>query len=70
MGWNNFLMIYLQVLEVLESIGLHQYKDAFTREAIDGDLFMILDEDTLANELGVTSKLHRLRILKLCENQK
>ena len=50
---------------MLEKVGLSQYKEAFLKEAVDGDMFMILDEQMLNDELGVSSKLHRLRLLRL-----
>ena len=55
----------VQVLGMLDAIGLPQYKEAFSREAIDGELFAVLDDETLANELGVASRIHRVRLLKL-----
>ena len=50
---------------MLDAAGLSQYKDVFAREVIDGEIFAVLDDDTLANELGVTSRIHRMRLLKL-----
>ena len=50
---------------MLEAIGLPQYKEAFIREVVDGVTFLGLDDATLENELLVSSKIHRLRILKL-----
>ena len=63
----NIAFSRLQVLGLLDAIGLPQYKEAFTREAIDGELFSSLDNEMLAKELDVSSKIHRLRILKLIE---
>lgn len=53
---------------MLDSTGLSQYKDTFSREAIDGETFMLLDDQILAEELGITSRLHRAKILKLTGN--
>lgn len=52
----------------LSAAGLSQYKDNFAREAVDGEMFMILDEDILCEELSVTSRLHQLRILRMKGN--
>ncbi len=52
---------------MLVAIGLPQYKDAFLKEVIDGITFMGLDDITLEKELQISSKIHRLRILKLTE---
>lgn len=38
-----------------------QYKEAFSKEWVDGEVFKELDDETL-EELGVTSKLHRLKL--------
>lgn len=63
----SIIIVLLQILKVLDAIGLPQYKDAFAREAIDGELFTCLDDETLAEELEISSKIHRARILKLME---
>jgi len=52
---------------MLEAIGLPQYKKAFVREVVDGVTFLGLDDITLEKELLVSSKIHRLRILKLMD---
>ena len=57
-----------QVQVALSSAGLSQYKESFAKEAVDGEMFMLLDENILAEELGVTSKLHRLRIMRMRGN--
>ena len=47
----------------LDNLGLSQYADAFTSNAIDLDLLPELDRDTLS-AIGVTLVGHQLRILK------
>ena len=49
----------------LSTAGLSQYKEAFAREAVDGEMFLILDHAILQDELGVNARLHRLRLLKM-----
>ena len=46
-------------------MNLHQYKELFAKEYIDGEVLNELSEDDLANELGMTSKIHRLRLMKV-----
>ena len=46
-------------------MNLHQYKELFAKENIDGEVLKELSEDDLANELGMTSKIHRLRLMKV-----
>ena len=52
-------------MAALNLAGLSQYTESFAREAVDGEMFMVLDEEILSLELGVASKLHRLRLLKM-----
>ncbi len=51
--------------KALDTVGLPQYKESFAREAVDGEVFMFLDEDILCHELGVNSRLHRVRLMKM-----
>ena len=55
----------MQVQEALNAAGLSQYKESFAREAVDGEMFMLLDDEILCNELGVNSKLHQVRLLRM-----
>ena len=50
---------------LLESSGLGKYREAFETERVNGDILCELDEDILENDLGVSSRLHRIRIMKL-----
>lgn len=54
-----------QVVSWLESISaVFKKYSAKWREEVTGDMLQDLDEDTLENELGVSSGLHRKRILR------
>lgn len=44
---------------------LPQYTETFAEEQISGELLLELTDDMLEQELFVTSKLHRMRIMKL-----
>ena len=44
---------------------MSQYKEAFSKEWVDGEVFSELDEHALENDLGVTSKLHRIKLMKV-----
>jgi hypothetical protein len=69
-GSNHILhgpFLWLQVQKALSVVGLHQYQESFAREAVDGDMFMLLDDEILINELGVSSRLHRVRLLRMKE---
>ena len=54
-----------QMQLVMEGMGLKQYMTVIQKEKIDGEIFLELDETTLTQELGVTSRIHRLKLLKL-----
>ena len=54
-----------QVLDLLAAMNLHQYQDVFRSEQVDGEIFSECDEGVLEHELGITSRLHRLRLLKI-----
>ena len=55
----------IQILHVLDSMGLHQYKEAFSRESVDGAVLLELDEEVLRHELGINSKIHCIKLTKL-----
>ena len=44
---------------------LGQYRESFLRERITGDVLLDLNDTILQEELGVTSKIHRIRLTKL-----
>ncbi|XP_019857261.1 PREDICTED: uncharacterized protein LOC109585561 [Amphimedon queenslandica] len=58
-----------EVLKLLEDMNLGQYKKKFEEEQITGSLLLEIDDDILQNELGVTSKLHRLKITRIIEGR-
>jgi len=54
----------------LKDSGLAEYGDKFKENAIDGSMLLSLDEDTIQKELGVSKKLHLLKITKYIDEQK
>ena len=50
-------------------MGLEEYQEAFRRQQLNGDLFSECDEDILTNELKVTSRLHRMRLMRVISGQ-
>ena len=56
------------MLSLLDRLGLPQYKDRFREEMVDGEILSEIDEVVLEQELGMTSKIHRLRLLKYIES--
>ena len=61
--------LQMQMLQLLEFIGLPQYKSVFGSEQINGEIFMRLDDGALANDLKITSSLHRARLLTVISGQ-
>ena len=55
----------LQILQVLDSMGLSQYKEIFSQERIDGAVLLELDAEVLRCELGIKSKIHCIKLTKL-----
>ena len=51
--------------QLLKAMDLEQYCDAFYREKVSGEILTELDDKVLCEELGVNSKLHRVRLLKI-----
>lgn len=41
------------------------YKDNFTKEQITGEILSDLNADDLRDELGVSSKIHRVKLMKI-----
>ncbi|XP_065910515.1 uncharacterized protein [Dysidea avara] len=54
------------VLQLLADMNLGEYKDSFQREQVDGELLVVLTKDEL-EDLGVTKKIHQLRLLKVID---
>lgn len=54
-----------QVLRALQAAGLSQYCESFSTESIDGEIFQMLDEQVLSDELGVKSRLHQVQLMKM-----
>lgn len=54
-----------KVHQLLNAMDLGQYADKFHQEKVSGEILTELDDKVLSEELGVTSKLHRLRLLKI-----
>ena len=46
-------------------MGLKMYWENFIAEQVNGEILSECDEEVLKNDLGVTSKLHRMRLLKV-----
>ena len=54
-----------QMQQLLDAMQLPQYKEAFLKEQVGGDVLIELDDQTLQSDLQINSKLHRVRLMKL-----
>ena len=52
------------MLTLLEALGLKQYHDTFKEEKVSGEILSECDEEVLTNDLGIKSKLHRIKLIK------
>ena len=52
-------------MKLLKAMDLGQYADAFYQEKVSGEILTELDDKVLNERLGVTSKLHHVRLLKI-----
>ena len=59
----------MQVLKLLDNMNLSAYKYTFEKENISGDLLLGFDDGILERELGVKSRIHRLKFMKLIQGQ-
>ncbi len=44
---------------------MSQYVEAFKSEQITGEILSELNEQVLQEELGITSKIHRIKLMKV-----
>ena len=57
----------MQVVRLLEIMGLEQYSPTFVHEQIDGDILSACDDSILDEDLKVKSRLHRMRLLRVIQ---
>ena len=50
-------------------MGVEQYRETFIKQQINGDILTDCDDDILKNELKITSRLHRIRLLRIISGQ-
>lgn len=63
------LYCFIQVIELLIKMGLSQYEGQFASWSIDGLVLSELDEAALEHELGVASKIHRVKLNLIISGQ-
>ena len=46
-------------------MNLGQYKETVAKECIDGEILSQLDEQSLESDLGISSRVHRIRLMQI-----
>ena len=54
-----------QIQRLFEAMNLGKYKETVARECIDGEILSELDERSLESDLGISSKIHRIRLMQI-----
>ena len=60
-------LFVLQIANLLDQMTLSKYKERFIEENIDGSMFFELDDLVLKEDLGVTTRLHRIKLMAIIE---
>lgn len=60
-------LFVLQIANLLDQMALSRYKEKFMEENIDGSMFFELDDLVLKEDLGVTTRLHRIKLMAIIE---
>lgn len=55
----------MQIQSLLQTLNLTQYLKIFCDEGIDGWLLSECDEQILEHELGISSAIHRAKLMKI-----
>ena len=63
------LFFFFQVCNVLDALGLHQYKAIFMEEEITGEVLVNLTNEVLEYDLNITSAQDRLKLMKVIEGR-
>ena len=58
-------ILHLQILRLLDLLGMRKYQEEFAQESIDGMILAECDEPILQHELGVSSKQDRMKLMRI-----
>ena len=53
----------------MEAMSLGQYKDKILEEQLSGEILLECDDTILQDEVGMTSRIHRIRLMKVISGQ-
>lgn len=54
---------------MLDKLNLSHYKENFQREGVSGRLLVELSEEDLERDLGMTSRLHRKKLIMVIQGK-
>ena len=54
---------------MLNLAGLGKYSETVEEESVSGDILVECSEEILEKEMGIKSKLHRLKLLRVIEGK-
>ena len=57
--------LYIQVCELLVTLGMAQYQETFQKENINGDVLLFCTEDVLRDELRIDAPEEREKLLQI-----
>lgn len=57
------------MVQLLRAMDLRQYGDTMSHEHITGEILVECDEEVLQYELGMGSRIHRIRLMKVIQGQ-
>ncbi len=53
----------------MEAMSLCQYKDKILEEQLSGEILLECDDTILQEEVGMASRIHRIRLMKVISGQ-
>ena len=56
-------------MQLLDGMHLKKYKKSFKDEKINGQIFCMFDEKILEDDLGIDSRLHRIRLMQVVNGE-
>ncbi len=63
------MLCRLQIVHMLDIAGLSQYKEIILAEQVSGEVMVDLDDAMLERDLGIKSKLHRVKFLTVIQGK-
>lgn len=54
-----------QLVDYLQTNGMGKYESTFLKEGVTGEVLLDCDEELLQSGLGIVSKLHRIKLMKI-----